>query len=353
MVISIQLVEGNKTRKHIFNENKIIKEKNIIKARREEKLNKIKRENDSNRILMGKIFSSSLLEDIIKIILTTINNYVFTFKSINIKNENHDIYISNNKIESNNPHNQNTSESEIDSDDLQAKNEIKSLHDISLMNSNNAKKFFHNKSLNYKIKESKMFGSKLDKGYYTFVIAAMVFSSLLSSVKAKGLCSNLTSPSNVTECLKYSTQDYFCCYITIQDSPSNFSACYAIDKDTASSSVIQIGKLTYMVDCTGIPDYYKYFPFEEKFQACSIDNPKTIDSCTSYEMEGDQKCCMGLVKSYPDLRKCYSTIGITSNLVNYTTSYGDELTLICSAEYFNINFLFFLFYLISIFFIIL
>lgn len=180
--------------------------------------------------------------------------------------------------------------------------------------------------------EKKIF---LNSGHKTNLklISLIILSSLIMKIKTIGLCGNVTNPKNVTECLPYSTEDYFCCLLTIEDSPSDFNTCYMVEKDTASSTEIQIGKITYKLNCSGIPDFYKYFPFEEKFKPCSTSNPKSISTCTDFEMENDSKCCLGIIKSYPDIRKCYSSIGLTSNTINYTTSYGDEITLICSGNY--------------------
>jgi hypothetical protein len=165
------------------------------------------------------------------------------------------------------------------------------------------------------------------------LIFLIIFSSFIAKINSKGLCGNITNPKNVKECLPFSTQDDFCCLLTIDNSPSDFKTCYLVEKDTASSTVIQIGKITYKVDCTGIPDFYKYFPFEEKFKTCSTSNPKSISTCTDFLMDNNAKCCLGIIKSYPDIRKCYSSIGLIANRINYTTSYGDEISLFCSGGY--------------------
>jgi len=158
-------------------------------------------------------------------------------------------------------------------------------------------------------------------------------------INTKGLCGNFTNPKNVTQCLPYSTDNYFCCLLRIENSPSEFQTCYVVEKNTASSSVIQIGKITYNIDCSGIPDFYKYFPFEEKFKPCSTSNPKSISTCTDFQEDDKSKCCLGIIKTYPDIRKCYSSIGLTSNIINYTTSYGDEITLFCKENYISLLFL--------------
>lgn len=165
------------------------------------------------------------------------------------------------------------------------------------------------------------------------LLLIFLFSTLITKTNAKGLCGNITNPKGSNECLPFSTENFFCCLLTIENSPSDFNTCYVVEKDTASSTVIQIGKITYKVDCSGIPNFYRYFPFEEKFKPCSTSNPKSISTCTDFKMENNAKCCLGIIKSYPDIRKCYSSIGLSANTINYTTSYGDEITLFCAGNY--------------------
>ena len=50
------------------------------------------------------------------------------------------------------------------------------------------------------------------------------------------------------------------------------------------------------------------------------------------------KCCLGKIKRFGDYSNCYSTIGLASNVVNYTTYYGNELTLYCGAGFLKFGF---------------
>ncbi len=168
-------------------------------------------------------------------------------------------------------------------------------------------------------------------------LQSLLFINLITKISPKGMCGNIVDPKNSTQCLPFSTSDYFCCLLKIEDSPSNFNACYIVEKNTASSTVIQIGKMTYKIDCSGITDFYKYFPFEEKFKPCSTSNPKSISTCTDFIMENNAKCCLGIIKNYPDIRKCYSTVGLAAKTINYTTTYGDQITLLCDGQYINLR----------------
>ena len=100
--------------------------------------------------------------------------------------------------------------------------------------------------------------------------------------------------------------------------------------------------MKYNITCTGIDDYYKYFPFEEKFTSCSTSNPKSISDCTNYEMEDNSKCCLATIEKYDDVFRCYSTIGLISNNVTYTTSFGDKIILLCDSYFQLLRFKYFI-----------
>jgi hypothetical protein len=167
-------------------------------------------------------------------------------------------------------------------------------------------------------------------------------------------CGNGINPKNSIDCLNYSTGDFHCCKMYMENSIAEFNTCYKIMKNYTHASIINIGKSSYRIDCSGIKDYYKYFPFEEKFDPCGNSYPKSVSSCTDFLMENkNARCCLGKIKAFPDYGNCYSTIGLTSNVINYTTYYGDELTLFCSKGYLSykisFNFIFFIFFLLGIF----
>ena len=80
-------------------------------------------------------------------------------------------------------------------------------------------------------------------------------------------CNSITNSTNAEGCLTYSGDKFFCCSLYAINSPAPFSVCNAIPKDR-TITLKSVGNMQYKVNCTGVKDYNKYFPFEEKYQAC-------------------------------------------------------------------------------------
>lgn len=127
------------------------------------------------------------------------------------------------------------------------------------------------------------------------VISILIFISLPGYILSNvGLCgpslTNNTLPSSAADCVPYSNSTDFCCYLNTTDAPSLYSACIFVESDNVFS-VLNLGNMAYTVDCHGITDYYKYFPFEDEYVACGPQDPQDMGDCWKYNTN-TSPCCL-------------------------------------------------------------
>lgn len=108
-------------------------------------------------------------------------------------------------------------------------------------------------------------------------------------------CAGRCGPSNYiptgpSDCKDYGNSTHACCYLTMRDAPADYKICYWMDK-TDVTPIISIGKLSYRVDCEGMDDFFKYFPLENIYYPCGVQNPMSPKDCWPYST-GSGACCM-------------------------------------------------------------
>ena len=147
--------------------------------------------------------------------------------------------------------------------------------------------------------------------------------------------------SKSSECLKYTSYDEYCCFISPLEDTSLPSTCYPYKKDKYYGNLnINYNKQLYAIDC-GIGSSYMdpdwNMTLEDRY-SCGKDNPNDYKDCTS-SSTSDNSCCF---YEGNDLKRCY-WLGI-----KYTGKASDkDYEFICSSNYlFNSL----IFYIIFIFF---
>lgn len=102
--------------------------------------------------------------------------------------------------------------------------------------------------------------------------------------------SNATFPDGPADCIPYSNSTDFCCFLKASDSPATYTKCMRM-KNTNVFSIITVGNMRYDVDCHGIKDYEKYFPFENEYKACGYQNPTVPGDCWRFNTD-TAPCCL-------------------------------------------------------------
>lgn len=100
-------------------------------------------------------------------------------------------------------------------------------------------------------------------------------------------------PEGPEDCVGFSNSTNVCCFLRLLDAPADYQMCYSMNK-TSVTAIMSNGKLTYLVDCTGVPDYDKLFPLEackESYTACGVQNPMTAGDCWRYS-SSKGACCI-------------------------------------------------------------
>jgi hypothetical protein len=63
--------------------------------------------------------------------------------------------------------------------------------------------------------------------------------------------------------------------------------------------------MLYNINCTGINDYAKYFPFEAKYTACGIQDPKNETDCSPYPDHNLTCCIVDITSDFSSNPMCY------------------------------------------------
>ena len=108
-------------------------------------------------------------------------------------------------------------------------------------------------------------------------------------------CAGRCGPSNYVpespaDCVQYSNSTTACCYLTMLDAPAKYNICYYLNLNDVTP-IISIGRLYYRVDCEGIVNFTQYFPLENLYLPCGVQNPLSPKDCWPYTT-GSGACCM-------------------------------------------------------------
>ncbi len=165
-------------------------------------------------------------------------------------------------------------------------------------------------------------------------------------------CGNTTLiPSGPSDCVPYSTESDICCYLTVMEAPATYSNCISLKPENLSP-YFQVGNMQYKVNCTGVNDYKKLFPFEENYSHCGINNPTLPSECAKYDHD-DNPCC--LASTDPTFNEtshllCYRYPSNPLKLKkNYTEISNDEMKLHFSCSCSNISLVYSVLFVIMIF----
>ena len=137
--------------------------------------------------------------------------------------------------------------------------------------------------------------------------------------------------SKSSECLRETTNEKYCCFISPLEDDSEDSICYPYDKDKYHGNLnINYGKKLYAIDC-GIGSTYMdkswNMTLEDRY-SCGKQNPKDYKDC-SIDSTDDNSCCF---YEGNDLKRCY-WLGI-----KYTGKANEDgYKFICHSKYFFIK----------------
>jgi hypothetical protein len=145
------------------------------------------------------------------------------------------------------------------------------------------------------------FFSSLKVPIYIFIL-----NSVLEMIYAQGNCgpANISMPKGVQDCVPYSNSTDFCCFLNTTNSPALFTRCINM-KNTDVYSILTIGSMRYDVDCHGIKDYDKFFPFESEYKACGYSHPSVSADCWKFN-SNEAPCC--LASTEPNFNPDYNPL---------------------------------------------
>lgn len=170
--------------------------------------------------------------------------------------------------------------------------------------------------------------------------------TLLKITFNQGLCGP-NAPKSTEDCLKYSNSTNFCCLISNVNGPVDYKQCININSDN-TFTYSTIGNMQYTINCTGLNNFDKYFPFEQNYKSCGISNPTTTADCASYSTQNSSCCMTALDSKFSGNTNCYYYSKNSDVLAvgTYTemNNYGVQLYFTCDSKFLFVNlFLVFIF----------
>jgi hypothetical protein len=154
-------------------------------------------------------------------------------------------------------------------------------------------------------------------------------------------CNSIINTSSPDQCIGYSGDDFFCCHLYSLNGPSDFKVCNAIPKNR-TITLKTVGSMQYTVNCTGITNYYQYFPFEQYYQPCGIQDPDIAADCGKYSTD-DQTCCLASTDDSFNLPLCYY---YGKDVGNFTDAHGYYFTCSLNASGISISYFLIMFILL-------
>jgi hypothetical protein len=116
-------------------------------------------------------------------------------------------------------------------------------------------------------------------------------------------CSTIL-PSTTEDCISASDDDSLCCLLEAVDTPLPYRICNSLPRNH-TTPLKRVSNMLYKINCTGVEDYQKYFPFEGIYTACGIQNPKNESDCFPYP-ENNLTCCLASTTSgFDNNPMCY------------------------------------------------
>ena len=160
----------------------------------------------------------------------------------------------------------------------------------------------------------------------SYYIIFIIIISIISYIHSDCILGTIASKSS--ECLKDTSYDEYCCFISPLRDESLPSICYPYKKEKYYGNLnINYNKQLYAIDC-GIGSSYMdpdwNMTLEDRY-SCGKDNPNDYKDCTD-DSTHENSCCF--YEGY-DLKRCY-WLGI-----KYTgKAYDNGYKFICLANYF-------------------
>ena len=157
------------------------------------------------------------------------------------------------------------------------------------------------------------------------IIPLFIYIAIISYIN--GDCVLGTMASKSTECLKNTSYDEYCCFISPLEDESLPSICYPYKKEQYFGNLnINYNKQLYGIDC-GLGSSYMdtnwNMTLEDRY-SCGNDNPNNYNDCT-YASTKENSCCY---YEGDDIKRCY-WLGI-----KYTgKAYSDGYDFVCSSKY--------------------
>jgi hypothetical protein len=126
----------------------------------------------------------------------------------------------------------------------------------------------------------------------SWITNIIILNCVIEIIHSQGNCgpANNSMPGGPQDCVPYSNSTDFCCFLNATNSPALFTRCINM-KNTDVYSILTVGSMRYDVDCHGIKDYEKYFPFEAEYSACGYSHPSVSADCWRFNTDS-QPCCL-------------------------------------------------------------
>lgn len=119
----------------------------------------------------------------------------------------------------------------------------------------------------------------------------LILLAFVSYVDCVGRCGpDNYIPTGPKDCIGYSNSTTACCYLTMRGAPADYSMCFYLNLSDVTP-IISIGRLSFRVDCDGIPEFTNLFPLENLYLPCGVQDPLSPKDCWVYTT-GRGACCM-------------------------------------------------------------
>jgi hypothetical protein len=142
-------------------------------------------------------------------------------------------------------------------------------------------------------------------------------------------CSSVV-PNKTEDCIMYSDDTTLCCLLESVNTPLQYRICNSLPRNE-TTPLKRVSNMLYKINCTGIQDYEKYFPFEGRYTACGIQSPKNESDCALYS--NDMACCLAsTTKEFDKNPMCYEYGNQNGNFQK------DNFYFRCSSDYSKFTF---------------
>lgn len=129
----------------------------------------------------------------------------------------------------------------------------------------------------------------MSKLFYSNKLFLFYIIAIIKETLQQGVCSNVI-PNSVSDCMINSNSTNYCCLLKAYNVPAQFTTCISMPLDN-TSPVITVGNMYYTVNCRGGKDFEIYFPFEDQYTACGVNNPIIASDCSKFNTN-NIPCCI-------------------------------------------------------------